>query len=336
MHIWIYISGNLAADSMFLLFTHLSACYPAFSYKLVSDGYTPTLSPEQRARLITIDPFNAGGLFEEGDILLVGIMTPGKKERALIRQARERSCEVIAFINDLGGGAQKFYEEDELVLPDLIAVADVITHHNLLRSGIPASILLKVGSIYVDSIRPTIKSNAYAANGIGYLSVPNEYDAGVWKRRLGYSELDIAHDLVRLSEDHNYTVTIRKHPKENGSEKYDLLSCNSVDVEDHNASSIEDFIGRHAVLVSSYSTGLLVAAKLGKRVISYQPGAEHPVRSELYSMLGIPLVTDRKFLYDAVQQCSVPTACFEQVLYHPGRALDQIASFLQTRICHFA
>jgi hypothetical protein len=330
MNIWIYISGNLAADSMVMLFDHLASKFPRHGYKLISDGFLPTLTEARKKQITTIDPFNTGELFTEGDLLLAGVMTPGNKERALIRQAKARKCRTIAFLNDLGGGARKFFEDGQMVLPNCIAVADLITYENLLKAGMPSFRLLKAGSIFLDSISvETNEDKKKPMRRVGYLSVPNNDDGAVWGQDLGYSELGIAQDLAELGTGmKEYTLTIRKHPKESGSSKYNVLSAKNIFIEDHNLSSIEDFIFQHSVLISSYSTGLLVAAKLGRSAVSYQPGSANPVRAKLYSSLGIPVLTDKKALQGFMNEGGMTVPSVDKALFNPGNALHTISSFL--------
>jgi hypothetical protein len=331
MNIWIYISGNLAADSMMLLYHHLAEVFPQFKYKLISDDFLPTLSAIEKKGITIIDPFDTGQLFLKGDFLLLGVMTPGNKERSLILQAKSRKSTAIAFLNDLGGGARKFFENGQMILPDYIAVADLITYQNLLKAGVPTPLLLKAGSIFLDSINAkSTDKKKKGIRSIGYLSVPNNDDAAVWLQELGYSEMDIAHDLASLKKVGNkYTLTIRKHPKESGSTKYESLSSKNIYIEDHSESTIEDFVLRHSVLVSSYSTGLLVAAKLGKPVISYQPNSTNPVRAELYSLLRIPVLTDKTTLECLINESSTAVPTIDNALFNSGNVLHYISSFLQ-------
>lgn len=332
MNIWMYISGNLAADSMMRLFHHLAAVFPGHQYKLITDGFLPTLPENQKKQIGVIDPLANWDFFAGGDLLLLGIMTPGIKERSLIKQAKARKCSSIAFLNDLGGGGRKFFEGDEMILPDCIAVADVITYQNLLKSGIPGSILFQAGSIFLDAVKVS-EVGKQASRSVGYLSVPNDDDAAVWGQELGYSELDIAKDLVAFGANRKeYTLTIRKHPKEKGSPKYEFLSAKNIAIEDHGQSSIEEFVMDHEVLVSSYSTGLLVAAKLGRPAISYQPNAHNPVRAELYALLEIPVVTDRQRFQSLMHEGLTTIPTVDKVLFNPGNALQSISTFLQSRL----
>ena len=104
--------------------------------------------------------------------------------------------------------------------------------------------------------------------------------------------MDIAHDLNQACDNVGARLTIRKHPKEYGSKKYDNLNMSNCMIQEHDAASIIQFIEEQSIVVSTYSTSLIIAKRMGCRTYSYQPNCHDPVRKDLYRALGVPIVSD--------------------------------------------
>lgn len=324
--IWIYISGNLAAESLFMIGEKLTMEYPLVEISFISDGYFPTLDTYQKSKIICMDLETYTRRASKGDLLILGIMTPGSNERKLISISRNIQVFTIAILNDIGGSGTKFYEDNEIILPDLICVCDIVTRGNLITAGVPCDRLLELGSIYLDGI-PTAcedrRIRPYRLRSIGYLSVPNEMDQKYLDFDLGYTEELILGDLLKIvSEKADVYLTIRDHPKENRIEMYQSIDMNNVKFERFDHCSISDYVLRHDLIVSSYSTGILVAAKLGVRCVSYQPKSKQPMRTKLYSALNIPVITNLDHLNIFLREGFPPAKDIECVLFNPNSSLD--------------
>lgn len=277
------------------------------SIKLITDGFLPTLSDADIPSLTYIDlGCERVGLLE-GDIIISGMMWPGGAERLLMSEAKRAGAISIVVLSDIAGGAEKFLVGKEYHLPNYICVSDTITYGNLVSAGISESIIISIGSMYLDHL-----FNNYSSSGksevtptVGYLSVPNKKDFSVWGRDHGFDEVEIAQDLSRASEDMDARLIIRKHPKEYSLKKFDITSLAHCEIQNHKAGSITTFLEKCSVVVSSYSTALIIANRMGCPAISYQPNCTSPVREALYRALDIPIISSYSKLQNSLRLSEV-------------------------------
>ncbi|WDE05711.1 hypothetical protein SG34_001895 [Thalassomonas viridans] len=294
MKVYFYITGNLAAETLILASDALKRANPELNIQLLTDGALPTL-PEQlvTSTMVMHDLDNQDIGLSPGDVVITGMMWPGNDERKIFREAKENGALSVVLLPDISGDANKFCYRGELYLPDFICVSDKITYDNLVQLNIPKKKIVTVGSLYLDSLFKNYipgEENKPQQN-IGYLSVPNRKDFINWGCDYGFGEVEIAEDLVGISRNTGMDLLIRKHPKELSSAKYDHLENSHCQVTDHNAGSITAFIEKCDVVVSTYSTSLIIAMRMGRKAISYQPDCTSPVRGGIYERLGIPVAT---------------------------------------------
>lgn len=331
--VYLFVTGNLVAESLVIAAEALCGSTEGYEIKMITDGNLPTI-PENISAQCKHMSFDCDHLeFEPQDILITGLMWPGVVERKLISEAKERGALTIVMYPDIAGTVEKFLIDGSALLPDYICVADKITYENLLLGGIPGELIIPIGSLYLDKIFQRYRSSEQISceSYIGYLSVPNANDFTMWGRSLGYNELDIARDLAAVCGHYEVGLRIRKHPKEFGSEKYNVAELQAVVVEDHKRCEIINFIAGCTAIVSSYSTALVIAKKMGKVAISYQPGCSNPARASLYKALGIPVINNPQELESALFLKGEPTGNRhkDHVFFNKDRAQETFIDFIK-------
>ncbi|OCQ21249.1 hypothetical protein A7985_11520 [Pseudoalteromonas luteoviolacea] len=336
MKVYFFVTGNLAAETLLIAADELKSKFPELDIVLLTDGILPTLSSDFiSSSLKEYDISNGIGL-KEGDIVITGMMWPGDKERGIFREAKDAGAQSVVLLQDISGDAKKFMFQGILHLPDHICVSDLLTYENLLNIGIPKSKIVSLGSLYLDSLFKDFNkvNKCNHSKKIGYLTVPNKNDFKNWGSDYGYVETEVAEDLLRLSEQLNMDMVIRKHPKEHSSSKYDHLVSNSVSCEitSHTDASIIDFISSCDVVVSTYSTTLIIAQKMGKKTVSYQPTENKPFRFEVYERLGIPVTRSRDELYACLLDSRTDErGCpLDSVIFNYNHSSEKFSSFIDT------
>ncbi|KZN37876.1 hypothetical protein N480_14125 [Pseudoalteromonas luteoviolacea S2607] len=334
MKVYFFVTGNLAAETLLIAADELKSKCPDLEVELLTDGILPTLSNDLVSS--TMKPHNMEkeiGL-EKGDIVITGMMWPGDKERKIFREAKKSKAKSVVLLQDISGDANKFMYQGTLHLPDHICVSDTLTYENLLNIGIPKNKVVSLGSLYLDNLFKEIKKDNYYNKNrkIGYLTVPNESDFKNWGSSYGYDEVEVGEDLIELGERLNMDLIIRKHPKEHNSDKYDYLGSNSIECEvtSHKDASIIDFISSCDVVVSTYSTTLIIAKKMGKKVISYQPTSNNAFRGDVYNRLGIPVTKSKEELYSYILASNFQESKCDlgSVIFNYNHSGEKFSSFI--------
>ncbi|KZX00370.1 hypothetical protein [Pseudoalteromonas luteoviolacea] len=334
MKVYFFVTGNLAAETLLIAANELKSKCPDLAVELLTDGVLPTLPNDFVSS--KMKPHNIAkeiGL-KKGDIVITGMMWPGDKERAIFREARESKAKSIVLLQDISGDANKFMYQGELHLPDHICVSDTLTYENLINIGIPKNKVVSLGSLYLDNLFKEIEQESNNNNNkrIGYLTVPNLSDFKNWGSDYGYNEIEIGKELVELGGRLNMDLIIRKHPKELASDKYDYLGSSSIkcEVTSHKDASIIDFISSCDVVVSTYSTTLIIAKKMGKKVVSYQPTSNKPFRGDVYKRLGIPVTKSIEELYSHLLSSSFQQGkCdLDSVIFNYNHSGEKFSSFI--------
>lgn len=330
--IHLFVKGNLVAESLIIAAEALCTLAEGYEIRMITDGYLPAL-PDNVSTQCSRIAFNGAEInFNPADILITGLMWPGDAERKLISSAKAAGALTIIMYPDIAGTVEKFLVGGETLLTDYICVADKITYENLLLGGVPGEIIIPLGSLYLDKIIKMHRSNIPVDSGdaVGYLSVPNKNDFDAWERHLGYDELEIAADLAAVCGTRNTALRIRKHPKEYELDKYGAEAFTLSAIENHSDCSILEFIDGCSAIVSSYSTALVIAKKMGKLAISYQPNCVNPARASLYHALDIPVVTDCKRLEATLfAQNSSMKVSRDYVLFNNDRAQEMFVDFIR-------
>lgn len=333
MKIYFYITGNLAAETLMLASDTLRKERADLDVYLMTDGLLPTVSDEHiLSTLLTHDFDNQKMGLSRGDLVITGMMWPGNTERKIFNEAQQVGALSIVILPDIAGDAQKFFYNDRLYLPNYICVSDKITYNNLQEIGVPTNIIISIGSLYLDNLfKSCILVNENKKSlCIGYLSVPNRNDFINWGHDYGFNEVEIAEDLIEVGVQLGMNLLIRKHPKELHSKKYDFLQSEQCVVSSHDMASIIDFIEKCDVVVSTYSTSLIVAKRMGRKAICYQPYCKHPFRADIYENIGIPIVKYPELLCDAISE-SGPILLDNKIndlLYNSNNSNDMFVDFI--------
>ncbi len=293
MRIFTYISGNLAAETMAIVINHLPPSkYEVFQF---TDRYLPEvldslgLSP----RVISMDEESLMKLLPGYNFILTSIRSPGSEERNLIRVAKKLGLPILVILADIGTGAAKFRDDLGWALPTIISVSDSVTHKSLIEGGIPKEIIYALGSPYIDDVASkNIKLDEANKNRIGYFAVPNTLDFKTWGIKKHYTENEVMRTIREsLQSFQNTKLVVRLHPKEYHEHAYDQFTNSQISVEPLlNRSATEDFINNNGIILSTYSTALLIAKFLGRPTISIQPDIGPIIRNTLYEEYSIPIV----------------------------------------------
>lgn len=327
-----FASGNLAAATMRLVNKAiLQRGWPLHAF---TDGLLLDADDEPRA-FRTVDVGEAHTALRDASLFVTSIRSPGGEERRLIRAAQELGVPSLLLVADLGSGPQKLREDGNLVMPDVIAVADEVTWRIFIDAGIPSANLRKVGSPYLDSLCRQRNRKGEGSSEVCYFDVPSDHDFAMWGCAAPFSEA-FARDCFgrAVHAMGSATGVIRMHPKQRDPSVYRSLVGRALWIEGHGPGRLclEERIARSEVIVSTYSTGLLVAGELGKQAISFQPGSGEVVRERLYRALGIPLARSERELAALLSEASGPDT---QALparttrFHRGRALPALLVLMQ-------
>lgn len=330
--VYLFATGNLVAESMIIAARALEKLSDDCEINIITDDSFCIDLNDSLAKFKSIAVNRQPIEFNEGDILITGLMWPGIIERKLIYSAKSKKATTIILYQDIAGTAQKLFIDDKLLLPDYICVSDKITYENLLLAGIPGSKLAPIGSLYIDDIFNSYQNKNISNNNIvAYLSVPNRNDFKMWGEDLGYDEVIIAEEIFEVCQELDHKLYIRKHPKEYQSNKYQTFHCETNCVEDYTASSIIDFIEKCSVIISTYSTALVIAKKIGKHTISFQPNCNSPARSELYRAMNIPILSDKKEVLKSIENYKNGTKArkSEYLFFNRNRAEDAFLDFIK-------
>lgn len=327
MKIWVYISGNLAAYSMLRIADELVKKLNTNSLILLTDELTPNLSKY----LNSINPRYISEnkpIFNIGDVFITSIQTPGDDEKKLLRLAMEQKATTIVIISDISGSPEKFHDNKGLIVPDYIFVADRLTGNSLNSSGIPDERIYPGGSIYLDEISKNYSgdligsSNTPSTHNVALFSVPNEMDFLAWGiKTIPFSEVSVAEQVINTCKSNCLNLSIRKHPKEKGSGKYDHIMKQGIHVSESEEEDLLQFISRHQTIISTYSTALLPSIILKKRTISFQPTNGRFYREKLYKSLNIPTARN---IHSLNQQLLVEINYkpLSSIIYNSGCALS--------------
>jgi hypothetical protein len=331
--IYLFVTGNLVAESMIIAAKALEKLSNDCEINIITDDSFCIIFNYSLSRFNKIDISKQTIKFEKGDVLITGLMWPGITEQELINSAKSVNATTIILYQDIAGTAQKLFIGNELLLPDYICVSDKITYENLLLAGVPGCRLAPLGSLYIDEIFNSYQNKAPLPdnNVIGYLSVPNKNDFKMWGHDLGYDEIIVAEDIHDICQEINHKLCIRKHPKEYQSNKYQNLDSRITQVEDYTSSSIIEFIEKCSVIISTYSTALVIAKKIGKHTISYQPNCDTPVRSALYQAMNIPISNNKNDVLRLMENYKNGGNIrkSEYLFFNRNRAADAFVDFIK-------
>ncbi len=196
--------------------------------------------------------------------------------------AKQNGTYTISFVEHWSWMKERFFLEDERVLPDDILVNDVEAMNNAIVAGIPEDNIFIVGNPVLEEVPNTdesVKSTGYrydgnAINGVTVLFVSEELLSAFPKNSdqfLGFDEFDVLKDIVDTMGADDRLI-IKLHPDENASKFSDVL---------HDATCIVEFIAdcddiNGLILFPDFVIGmgsmlLLEAARIRADVITYRP-----------------------------------------------------------------
>lgn len=288
------ISGNLAARTLFDYCKTLEA-HKNFKISYISDGAVYSNIDFDIEGSVKIDDFKSSNL-PQADLFLCSPKTPGALAAKLVKYYQEKNVPTIAICTDIGSGTFKYGQFS--TLPDVIAVSDAITFNCFIKSGICKTKLRLVGNPYLDAalIHLNSKKHILGKYDIGLLEVPNSWD---WKNKNKpdyYNEREIKNKFMKICTTKNLNSTIRSHPRQAYFNKSDTQNSSYKD------DSIYSYILSHKLLVSTYSTALILARIAGKPAISIQPKKAPLVRKEIFSAVGVSIVDSYKSLENEIER----------------------------------
>ena len=188
MNVFVFVTGNLVAESLLVAAREIKASNIDCSVQLLTDGAILAGDTDLVGDLKNIDLTCDEVKMSKEDILITGMMWPGHSERRLITLARKSGATPVVVLPDIAGNADKFKVDNGFFLPDYICVSDKCTYDNLVAAGIPSEIIIPTGSMYLDDIFRcyTPRATSCSELSVGYLSVPNKRDFSAWGRDFGF------------------------------------------------------------------------------------------------------------------------------------------------------
>lgn len=326
MGIYIYITGNLVAETLIVAAQGIAEHCPSQKLILFTTGNLLININLSGFELLSVSEDLTEIKFSPGDILISGIMWPGFIERKIIQKVKAEGGISVVILADLGGDAAKFKDENVNLLPDYICIADKTTFNNLISEGVPDERIMKIGSLYLDQIDAIAGSSSAQ---LAYCSVPNQSDYLNWGFDLGYSEVEIAEKLADICREKSIDLIIRKHPKEFGSHKYNHLRSDTVTIENHDESDTTDFLSNKKWVISSYSTSLIVAKKMGLPSLSFQPQCKNPLKELLFNTINIPVATSDEQVISFVENPGSTRCGLNEVVYNSGDSSTAFNNFIK-------
>jgi hypothetical protein len=331
-----FASGNLAAATMRLV--NNAVTQKGWLLRAFTDGVLLD-APGAAQNLRTVDIAEACSWLRDAALLVTSIRSPGDVEQSLIRIASQLGVPSLLVMADLGSGPQKLRDENHaLVLPDAIAVADAVTWRIFVGSGVESARLQKVGSPYLDALRPVAANSLCSALEVCFFDVPSDSDFAIWGSNAPYSESYVRHSFAStICGIGGATAVIRPHPKQRDESAYFGVIGGAVRLEPTGPGrlSVEERIAHSKAVVSTYSTALLVARELGRPAISYQPGQGEVVRESLYRAAGIPVARSSQQLASLLR-CAVtdrralPNAA--GIRFHQGHSLQVLLALIASMV----
>lgn len=310
----LFVSGNLAAETMKLLAVELSARLPD-RVRLVTDGFL-LLEGKGDLELTLVDPARAEQWLRPNDLLVSSIRSPGAVERQLIRAARKVGASSVIVLADLGTGPQKFRDAQGWALPDVISIADPLTLEAFVKAEIPEDTLYHGGSPYLDQlVKATVREQSGTASAL-FFDVPNREDFVGWQVEFTYDEVDATAGFRRACRRLGVNPLIRPHPKQRRPHQ--------------RLTSLVDCLGSARLFVSTYSTALVVAKQHGKHAVSFQPG-QPQVRANVFAASGIPVAAteaDLIRLMDLAFSGAEPSRAETMPRYHEHRSGKAITDMI--------
>jgi len=324
MSIWIYYDykANLSSQNLKLIIQELQK--QKKEIYLFSQNNEIELTFFKKVLIRDIDFFYRYS--QSSDILISGIKTPGEIERELLTFAKSKSMKSILFISDLGYSPIKLFDKRKMnyVEPDYIIVPDKITYSKF--SDLQNSILIKGGLPYLDFLNLNNNIDSFNSTRISFMSLPIDSDKFYWKWNLDYSNNSIKKDLNYIAKVINdRSMNYRYHPKEFFNDKEGF---NNIKFSEAGDCNIYDFIKSSKLIVSTYSTSLILSAALGIQSISYQP-SKVTIREELFNSIGIPVIKNKEKLLQIIKKSKLKKEYkLNETIYNFNKSIPQLLKIL--------
>lgn len=329
----LFCSGNLAAETIALVYAELSTV-PGCEVQILTDGKLYTHACRVAAPR-EVNPELPEAWLGEADLFITGIRSPGDVERRWIRAARRLGVPALVVLSDIGNGATKFKDPGGWALPDVLAVPDQITWGNLKTAGIPEAILFPLGSPYLDEICERPLPCQPNSNRITLFDLPNADDFSNMGISAPYTELQVVGGFTEsVAKLRDVRPVVRPHPKQRADPAYRASPFSErAGTPLHLLESLEECIGASKIVVSTYSTCLLLAHRLGRHAVSYQPNTGHnAVRRDLYFATGIPIATSACELMGIIERMLTepdPPPSTPSFLFNPGSSLNALSALVE-------
>ncbi|MFK4259163.1 hypothetical protein [Agrobacterium tumefaciens] len=228
-------------------------------------------------------------------LLVISPRTPGNDEAEITARFKQRDSKVLAICTDVGGGAEKYKRFP--VLPDIIAIPDRFVGDALVSAGIPEARIRHLGSPYLDAWMAGETRSRGIHRRVCIFEVPNKFDWAVRGAPPFYDEEQILVDLDGCLERLGVPYTYKPHPwnlhNKNVAQPPSRAPISSLDVR--------KLLLSHGLVVSTYSTVLILARLAGIPAISYQPSPAPLHRKAIFEHCGIPIARTQDDLMMALE-----------------------------------
>ncbi|MBY8961788.1 hypothetical protein KJK34_03375 [Flavobacterium sp. D11R37] len=318
MKIWIYYEGYLSKMNLSPILSRLNYCDRDII--IFSSTSTSHFDKEKIRNSASIETFFKKS--SKGDKLLTGIGTPGKVERELLSFCHRQKIKTIVLISDLGFDPIKLKTDQKYLVPDLLIFPDKITTQKFV-SKLGSLNYISGGLPFLDNFYDLNVISRECSNTIGFFSVPIEYDQIHWTWPIEYTSQILLNDIMYAITDSDFeSVRVRKHPKEEVYSEVGTVS--NLRFESNDLEMIEYFILSNKLLISSYSTSIILAALLKKPSYSYQPDSKFIIREEIFDAIGIPIIKNRERIKKLIKEPNLSVNYDFDSIYNMGRATQYI------------
>lgn len=276
--ITLLLNGNLPAQTLNIVIDTMRS-RKDFAIDVLSSGeiFDEEISRRHEMHHLTDETIAAQA---NADLLILAPRTPGKFEGNVCARVKKLGTKVLAICSDIGGGIEKY--RNFSILPDKLAVPDSIVKEEFIASGIPSQKLVEYGSPYLDAWVESCGRIHQSNQNVCLYEVPNQFDWRVRHEKVHYCEQKIASDLASVCLEQGAELYYRHHPWNLANKRFVTLEPNfEVATGD-----LKSLFSKCNIVVSTYSTVLVLARISGLKAISYQPSGA-PVRKRCAGHTGL-------------------------------------------------
>lgn len=258
---------------------------------------------------------------DEIGLLVAGTSWGSDFELKLIGSCKQAGIPTAAILDYWSNYALRLLDNGRNVYPDYYIVMDELARKEAIAEGVPERIVHVLGHPGLDKYMTQLQTaQKRVKDNVLILSQPL---SKLYGKSLGYIEEEVIEDVIHACQELNKTVHIKFHPKDDYrlKEKFNPFMIDGP---------LNELISGHETIVGMNSMGLLHAAIMGHRVISYQPDLIEP---DLCITNKLGITQNCKDVYELKSLLSQPFTGLDRstgsYLWMDGRSTGRTVHFLK-------